>query len=211
MTARLNTFNRVAPFYDALKRVAFGKAIDKSQACFLDRLPPDGNLLILGGGSGEILRLSRQFNSGCRIWYVEASSRMLSMAAERVPPDEWASVTFIHGTEKSIPAGTRFDAVITNFFLDLFPDDKLVSICRMIHSMLQPQGTWLISDFVDGGKWWQKVLLKSMYSFFSTTCGIEATVLPSWEKQVLLAGMAEKDCKLFYGAFIKSGLYIKDL
>src|SRR5688572_11887084 len=103
MTGQLNTFNRIAPVYDTLKGLVFGKAIDKSQIFFIGQLPRDGNLLIIGGGSGEMLKPLLQVNPGCRIWYVEASSAMLSMARQGVSTDDRAHITFIHGTEKSIP------------------------------------------------------------------------------------------------------------
>lgn len=210
MIGRLNTFNRIAPVYDTLKRIVFGKAIYKSQTHFIERLPRDGNLLVIGGGSGEVLSLIQQLNPGCRIWYVEASSTMLSMAAKRIPPEGQSYITFIHGTETSLPDETRFDGMITNFFLDLFPDERLAAICRMMYSRLKPAGIWLVSDFVDGGKWWQKFLLRSMYSFFGATCRIQASALPTWEEQVRSAGMLERDSRVFYGGFIKGAVYIKD-
>jgi ubiquinone/menaquinone biosynthesis C-methylase UbiE len=211
MIGRLNTFNGIAPFYDTIKRVVFGSEIYRSQIHFIGRLAGCDNLLMIGGGSGEILSLIQHLNPGCRIWYVEASSRMLSMAASRISTEGSDHITFIHGTETSLPAEIRFDAVITNFFLDLFPDDRLASISRMIYSRLQPGGIWLVSDFVDGSNWWQKLLLRSMYSFFAAACGIQARTLPALEKQVCSAGMLERDSKLFYGGFIKCTVYIKDV
>jgi tRNA (cmo5U34)-methyltransferase len=211
MTGRLNTFNRIAPLYDTLKGIVFGKAIYNSQIHFLHRLPDEGNLLIIGGGSGEILQLMRKLKPACHAWYVESSSRMIAMAAAKLSPDGVAYVTFIHGTEASIPSEMRFDAVVTNFFLDLFPDEKLSSICRMIASKLRPEGIWLVSDFINNGKRWQRVLLKIMYHFFAATCRIEARSLPAWQTKMHSAGMAEKDSKLFYGGFIKSTVYIKDI
>lgn len=211
MAGRLNAFNQIAPFYDTLKGIVFGKAIYNSQVHFLHRLPDQGNLLIIGGGSGEILKVIRKLKPACHIWYVESSSRMMAMAAAKLSPEGVAHVTFIHGTEASIPSEMRFDAVITNFFLDLFPAEKLSSICRMMGSILRPEGVWFVSDFINSRKRWQRVLLKTMYGFFAATCGIEARSLPDWQTQMHSAGMAEKDSKLFYGGFIKSAVYIKNI
>ena len=209
MTA-LNTFNWIAPYYDTLKGFVFGKAIYQSQIHFIEATPRWGNVLILGGGSGEMLSLLRKTRPECRIWFVEASAEMLKIAAKQVPPEGRPYVTFIHGTETSLPPEIMFDAAVTNFFLDLFPDHRLSSICGTIYSKLHPKATWFVSDFVNGKKWWQRILLRGMYRFFSITCGIEAQVLPAGESQVHLSGMAEIDFQVFYGGFIKSAVYIKD-
>jgi len=155
--------------------------------------------------------LLRETHPECRIWFVEASDEMLRIAAERISPEGKAFVTFIHGTETSLPPEIMFDATITNFFLDLFVDRRLASICCMIYSKLQPKATWLVSDFVNGKKWWQRIMLRSMYGFFSIACGIEARALPAWESQVTSTGMVESESKMFYGGFIKSAVYIKDV
>ena len=98
MSERPDGFDRIAPYYDALKRLVFGNAIHRSQAHFLQRLPQGCRLLIIGGGSGEVLSLLQNVNPLCRIWYVEASSKMLSLASSRVLPEAKHLVNFIHGT-----------------------------------------------------------------------------------------------------------------
>jgi tRNA (cmo5U34)-methyltransferase len=210
MSGDLNRFNWLARHYNFLARLVFGKAIWKSQAHFLTFIPPGTKLLIVGGGSGEILPYLWRINPGCSIWYVEASSEMLAMASKKVKPEVRNKVNFIHGTEAAIPEGIVFDVIITHFFLDLFPNEKGLALCRNLYRQLQPRGLWLISDFVNGGKWWQRLMLWMMYRFFVVTCKIEATSLPSWESQLRLAGMREKTFKLFFRGFIKSAIYIRD-
>src|SRR5688572_26928794 len=114
----LNGFNRIARYYDVLKRLVFGNAIRNSEIAFLECLTPGGNVLILGGGSGEILGPLFQVNPGCRVWFVEASSRMISKAVYNLPEASRGNVCFIHGTEGSLPPNVVFDGIITNFFLD---------------------------------------------------------------------------------------------
>lgn len=211
MSEDLDRFNRIAPYYDFLKRIVFGRAIADSQVAFLGEVRQGSKLLIVGGGSGEILAFLKKVvvNPGCSIWYVEASSRMIALAAKKVSLESPANINFIHGTEKSLPENVMFDAVITNFFLDLFPYDTGTEICRKICRRIHPGGLWLVSDFVSEGKWWQRALLWIMYRFFGITCKIEATALPAWESQLLAVGMKEEIHKLFYGGFIKSALYEK--
>ncbi|MDQ2657848.1 MAG: class I SAM-dependent methyltransferase [Bacteroidota bacterium] len=207
--SNLNGFDRLARFYDPLKRVIFGKSIDDAQRCFLNMLPVEGNILVLGGGSGNILVALLEMRPGCSIWYIDASSEMILRAAALVSDDFRHKVSFIHGTEEAIPQDVGFDGVITNFFLDLFPDHSLAAICQTIERRLKSGATWLISDFVDGRKWWQRVLLRLMYRFFVITCDIEARRLPNWEDHIRKAGMEANGSRFFYNGFIKSCVYRK--
>jgi len=209
MSVALNRFDWLARYYDFLTRLVFGRAIYDSQVHFLTSVPRGSAMLVVGGGSGEFLPLLAEINPTCRVCFVEASFAMLTLADRNVSGELRKNITFIHGTEESIPEGMEFDVIITNFFLDLFTDRKVHAVCRKLHGKLHRDGLWIISDFVNGGKWWQKMMLRMMYRFFVVTCKIEASALPSWEAQVRVAGMKEKACKLFFGGFIKTAIYDK--
>ncbi len=209
MTEVLNRFNWIARHYDLMTRLVFGRAISNSQICFLPSIPRAARILIIGGGSGEILTTLMTSDPLCKIWYVEASSEMLTLAAERIPAGEKNRLIFIHGTESALPEGIEFDVIITNFFLDLFPGQEEAAICHLLSRKLRSRGVWLVTDFVDGGKWWHGFLLWTMYRFFANTCSIKAAKLPDWESHVIAAGMVIKACRSFYGGFIKSAFYQK--
>jgi hypothetical protein len=207
MTA-LNGFNRIAPYYDFLKRVVFGNAMPESQQYFFDRLPA-GNILVLGGGSGEILVPLFSAQPRCRVWYVEASSQMLAMTARNTPAPFSSQVTLVHGTEDSIPEDVSFDAVITNFFLDLFAEGPLLAACQKVAARLEDRSLWIVTDFVDGGRWWQRLMLRVMYRFFRMTCRIDAVQLPAWQLQLGRLGFRQMASRAFYGGFICSAVYTK--
>jgi tRNA (cmo5U34)-methyltransferase len=209
MTSRLNGFDLIAARYDFLKNVIFGKSIHESQLHFLGSIPAGSNILILGGGSGEILPPLMAINPGCKVRFVEASSAMLRLARKRIPAQLESQVEFIHGTELTLSGYKPGDVVITNFFLDLFPEPRLSDICGLIGASLRSGGLWLVSDFVNGLNPWQRFLLWFMYRFFRLSSGIEAERLPEWQTQVLAEGMEEVSSQTYYGGFIKSVLYHK--
>ena len=204
----LNRFDRVAKIYDPLKRLVFGRAMHDSEVCFLTSIKRDAKVLILGGGSGEMLRTLLQTNAGCTVWYVEASGRMLELASGNVA-NHTPRVFFIHGTERSLQSDMQFDVIITNFFLDLFPEKKVKAITGIIDRHLVTNGYWIITDFINGGKWWQPILLSAMYGFFKLACGIETHRLPTWQRIVNNNGFREKESKMFYAGFIKASLWVK--
>ena len=66
-------YNKIAPVYDMLSRLVFGKAIVNAQRRLLPGLPRgEYRLLIVGGGTGWILdELGKQKPQGITIDYVE--------------------------------------------------------------------------------------------------------------------------------------------
>ena len=207
--SHLNRFDRIANFYDPLKQFVFGRAIHDSEICFLDSIKPEARVLILGGGSGKMLRVLLENNAACTVWYIEASARMLELA-RRTTANHTSRVLFIHGTENSLRSDIQFDVIITNFFLDLFPERKILEITGIINRHLGNNGHWIITDFVNGGKWWQRVLLSAMYGFFKIACAIDTHRLPFWQRVVNDYGFREKQSRMFYAGFIKASLWVKD-
>lgn len=208
MTRELNGFNHIAWVYDTLSSLVFGKSMTKAQTVFLPCVPPNAEVLILGGGSGSVLGELFRINPGCRICFIDASSAMIRLAIKNLPAPLHAQVEFIHGTALNIPR-RAFDAIITSFFLDLFHVKSLEAELPRIHGALGREGLWLVSDFNDQGKWWQTLLLKVMYLFFKVTAGIEATRIPPWEKKLDDLKLDKRQTKMFFGNFIRCVLYRK--
>lgn len=201
----LNGFNTIAPFYDHLANLVFGRSIQSSQKVFLNEIKDCSTILILGGGTGWLLQELPRTNAAGKICYVEASSKMIELTKVAVKNDE--RVKFIHGTEDDIPVLTKFDTVITNFYLDVFTQKSLCVAVRKIGKSLMPGAYWLVADFTASTKWWQRVLLKVMYYFFRIVSKIESSELPDWRSEIDTAGFKEQKTGIFYSGFILSILY----
>lgn len=206
MTRKLNGFNRISWAYDTLNTLVFGGSIARAQTVFLKCIPQNAGVLILGGGSGLLLNELIRMNPGCKICFVDASSDMIRRARRNLQTPSKEHVEFIHGTTLDIPDRT-FDAVITNFFLDIFSKKSLETDLPRIHKALKNDGVWLVSDFVDQGKRWHRHLLKVMYLFFKATARIEATALPPWEQMLDELKLERVQTEMFFGNFIKCDLY----
>jgi tRNA (cmo5U34)-methyltransferase len=205
MKSALNRFDKIASVYDAMVKLVYGRSIYNSQINFISELPQKGNVLILGGGTGWILDEISRIAPGLTIWYIEASEVMLRKSKERAKDTLY--IHFIHGTEKNLPEEISYDAIITNFYLDLFPVSKLTQVVRLIISAMKVKGVWLAADFTNQNKWWQKILLSVMYKFFKVVSDLEAKTLPPWDVIMLENGLEEKKSKRLYGGFIKSAVY----
>ena len=199
-----NDFDRIAFVYDRLARLMFGMSIINSQKFFLNRILEGSNILILGGGSGWILKELFGIRSDVKICYIEASAKMLAMAKEKSTPSQ--QVRFIHGTERDIPSDHKFNYVITNFYLDLFTNESIQVALGKIKESLAPKAQWIATDFVEN-QWWQKLILKVMYFFFRLTCNIGSQKLPEWNKVLQAIGGKEIVFKKFYSGFIQTSVF----
>lgn len=199
---KLNRYDFLAPYYDRLAAIVFGKSIWKSQVEFIHVIPDHTRILILGGGTGQIAKELLLTKKDCKIWYVEASSAMISIARIRVA--NHPNIVFIHGTEEHIPIQS-FDVIITGFFVDQFSESEITEMVSSLHRKMNPAAVWLVTDFVNE-KWWHRMLLKVMYIFFRLTTGIPVTTLPRWE-QIFNKHLKHVSEHTFYSGFIKSVLF----
>lgn len=205
MKSAMNGFNRIAGLYDVLAKLVFGKQIIRAQEHFLKMIIQQDRLLILGGGSGWILKSLDSLSFHGEVWYIEASSEMIRSAAKKTLGYK---VHFIHGTEENVPHDIVFDAVITNFYLDLFPDERLPFVIREIIMKLKGGTIWIVTDFTRTNSTWHRLLLRTMYRFFSITAGIEARVLPHWKEALISQRLVITNEAQFYSGFIRSVAFV---
>jgi len=198
-----NQFDRIARVYDALATLVFGKSIVASQRFFLSEIPPQANVLVLGGGTGWILHEIAKTNGSCEIWYIDASAKMIEHARKNAGA---LRVHFIHGTEDDIPPAIPFNVLITNFYLDLFDEQSLDAVVRKVTFSLTDNACWIVTDFLDR-KRWQRLLLAVMYSFFNVVAHLENRHLPDWNAAIQRRGYRKIDSGLFYRGFIESAIF----
>jgi ubiquinone/menaquinone biosynthesis C-methylase UbiE len=203
-----SNYDNSAWFYDSLSRVVYGKALVRAQLYLLQFIPAGSKILIAGGGTGWILKeLTHIHSSGLTITYVEISAKMMALSKNRTIGNN--EVTFITGAVEDLSIPGDFDVIITPFLFDNFTEDTLRKVFDHLHGLLKPNGLWLNTDFQLTGKWWQNVLLKTMFVFFKIICGIETSVLPTIEKQFEQGSYHTIAQKTFFGDFISSKAYRK--
>jgi len=204
-----SNYDNSASFYDQLSRLIFGKALIKSQVYLLQFVPKNSNILIAGGGTGWILEeITKLHPSGLQITYVEISAKMTAIAKQKNYGKN--KVDFINEAIENVANSELYDVIITPFLFDNFTEENIGPIFAHMHQQLKPDGLWLCTDFQLTGKLWQRVLLKSMYTFFRILCGIETTNMPDIAAQFSKYGYASLTAKTFFGEFIVSTEYRKD-
>jgi len=202
-------YNNSAWFYDKLSRLVYGRALINAQIYLLGFIPPASKILIAGGGTGWILEeLAKIHPSGLDITYVEISANMTALSQKRQTGQN--KVTFVNDAVENVKLPGGFDVVITPFLFDNFVDETVDRVFYHLHALLKPGHLWLNADFQLTGRWWQNIMLQSMFIFFRLLCGIEASRLPAIEKRFDTNGYNVVENKTFFGDFIVARVYRKD-
>ncbi|WP_295801858.1 class I SAM-dependent methyltransferase [Mucilaginibacter sp.] len=201
-----SNYNNSAWFYDGLSRLVYGRALINAQVYLLQFVPANSSVLIVGGGTGWILEeLTKIHPSGLSLTYVEIAADMMARSMRR--NTGLNSVAFINNAIENVAINEEFDVVITPFLFDNFTEATAQKVFNYIHQLLKPGAIWLNADFQLTGKWWQSVLLKSMFLFFRMLCKIEASQLPDVERLFILGGFKVLEGNCFYGDFVVARVY----
>lgn len=187
----MNGFDNLAWCYDLLAKLVFGNRLVQAQNTFLHLIAPTSRVLILGGGTGAIVKVILQRQPACEITYIDASRSMIERAKARLK--NHPHVQFIHGTEDSIPMERNFDVVITPYYLDLFPEIQLRQVIDHIGKSLREGAFWIVADFCHSKKHQHRAMLAVMYHFFRWTTGIAARSLPDWSAVLSDSGWSKTD------------------
>jgi len=215
-----NNYDNIASLYDFLSRMVFGTAQRDAQTALLPYIPANSRVLIAGGGTGWILeKIAAICPPSLKICYVEISANMLNLARKKqYQPNE---VSFIHAAiEDYHPspadmdnaiAADGFDVIITPFLFDNFDAARMPAVFMHLHGMLRSGGQWLFTDFhyQQQAPFWQRILLRSMYTFFRIIAHVEtkklADVAPLFHEQ----GYNVSFEAFFYAKFIYTAVYRK--
>ncbi|MEL7530544.1 MAG: class I SAM-dependent methyltransferase [Bacteroidota bacterium] len=170
-------FDFIAPYYDRLAHGVFGDLLAQSRRVLLSRLPEAKEVLILGGGSGDMLFGLAERSIGKHIRYVEASAKFIALAQsawqnQAVYAD--IKIDWIQTTWQDFDSSLQFDLITTDYLLDLFPPAELELLICKIAAQLKPEGSWLYIDFCQHEKtaWWWAPLRFIMYRFFARVAGV---------------------------------------
>jgi ubiquinone/menaquinone biosynthesis C-methylase UbiE len=200
-------YDNAAWFYDRISQLVFGNQLLAAQKYLLSFIPPRSRILIAGGGTGSILdEITQLHPSSLFITYVEISANMTALSQKRNTGQN--QITFITAPVEQVPpVKDAYDVILTPFLLDNFADEELSPVFRHLDQQLKAGGLWLCADFQLQGRWWQSLLLKTMYRFFKLLGCVQVSRLPDIESTFAKYQYSMIALKTFYGGFIKSVIY----
>jgi cyclopropane fatty-acyl-phospholipid synthase-like methyltransferase len=127
--------------------------IPKCKVAMLDHLNPDNKLLIAGVGHGvEAIAAARK---GVSVTAVDISKTMLKYMQKKIDKAKLNKpIEIINNDILQVKYNAEFDMVIANYFLNVFPREKMLQILTHLTTFVKPGGYMVIGDFRlphDGG------------------------------------------------------------
>lgn len=207
-------FDWLAPHYEWVERLTYGGRLHRCRTALLGELTDARRVLILGEGDGRFLADFLKANSAATVDVIDASAGMVALARQRLDrgagaPDRvtW-HVADARGVE--LPPA-RYDLVVTNFFLDCFPESELAPLVGRLARCLTPGGRWLVGDFAlpPGGvsRLCARLTLAGMYAFFALGTGIPAVRLADPTPLLLAEGLCIEHEARLLGGFLVARLW----
>lgn len=182
-----------------------------------ERVPDDGEVLVLGAGGGLELKAFADAQPGWRFCGVDPSAEMLSLARATLGADA-ARVDFREGYIDSAPPGP-FDGATCLLTLHFIPEDERRRTIAAVHRRLKPGAPFVVAHHsVPRGEAERDAWL-ARYAAFAAASGIPAAntrnaaaaigerlpLLSPDEDEALLRAAGFADVSLFYAGFTFRG------
>jgi SAM-dependent methyltransferase len=182
----LMSFDPLAAHYRWLECVLAGNKLQLCRTAFLGQVAHRRRVLTLGEGNGRFLLECRHRLKTAHITCVDASSRMLELARQRLLARGLSlrGIELIHADALEWkPPPHAFDLIVTNFFLDCFRPEQLNLLIPILAEAAIPQADWLLADFQLPAPEWRRlraqIIHRLMYAFFRAVTRLSATALAS--------------------------------
>tara|TARA_B110000090_G_scaffold158143_1_gene174038 strand:- start:41 stop:673 length:633 start_codon:yes stop_codon:yes gene_type:complete len=176
----MNGYNFIAPYYLFFVKLVFGDLLFKAQTHFLTKDLDNQQILIVGGGRGELLSFCLSQYPTTRITYVESSSKMIELSEKRVSIQDQTRVDFQCKSIFEWDTSLTFDLVLLPFVLDLFSEINCLALLRKTKAILHEEGSLIVTDFSKNPAKFQKALVGLMYLLFNSVGATERSKLPEF-------------------------------
>ena len=176
----MNGYNLIAPYYLFFVKLVFGDLLFKAQTHFLTKDLDNQQILIVGGGRGELLSFCLSQYPTTRITYVESSSKMIELSEKRVSIQDQTRVDFQCKSIFEWDTSLTFDLVLLPFVLDLFSEINCLALLRKTKAILHEEGSLIVTDFSKNPAKFQKALVGFMYLLFNSVGATERSKLPEF-------------------------------
>ncbi len=185
-------FDRIAPFYRALERLAFGNQLQAARVAFVREIEAPEHVLIVGEGDGRFLTEFVRAHPAASVDCIELSAVMINLVRKR---SDVGRVRFVQEdiTEAALPSD-HYDLIVTHFVLDCFAQKQLDAVIAKAARAATSEANWLLADFHQPAGGWERrhaqCWIRSMYAFFRLTSGLETAHLTEPAPFLRAAGFA---------------------
>lgn len=206
----MNNYDRIAGIYDLMATVIFFGAISEAKKHYMSLVASKSKILLVGGGTGKILKHLNQLNIPITVDFLEPSFKMITKAKERADGLPNLHINYIQNKLDSFESAGQYDCICSFFFLDIFQKSDLIDSVKKFSKMLSTNGFLLVSDFqIKNNLWWQKALSGLMHVFFRITTNLQSKGLKDINSYLCKSHFINIDRTQFFNGFIFSAVYEK--
>lgn len=132
--------------YDILSNLYSGNRIPACKEAMIDQIQPGTRVLFAGVGHGK--EAIRAAEKGARVTVVDFSETMLGKFEKGMTGKKFKHpVQKVHSDILAFPAKAQYDYVFANFFLNVFPREKVGRVVDHLAAMAKPGGHVVVGDF----------------------------------------------------------------
>jgi len=120
--------------------------IPKCKKAMLDYLKPGDKMLIAGAGHGtEAIEAARR---GINVTSVDISKTMIAFMQKKIDRANLSTpITIIKDNILNVEFPGQYDMVMANYFLNVFPREKMLQILTHLTTFVKPGGYMVVGDF----------------------------------------------------------------
>lgn len=199
---KTGNFDKIAMWYEPLKKLVFGNSLMKAQMMNYHLLPEllfseqqQIQVLIIGSGKAGQLKHLFQFLPAAQVTLFDCSDRMQN-SVEKDLQGLWyqPQVEQVTGTfEELLLKPLKYQLVVADFFFDLYSNEDLSDRLNRLYALLPEKSLLLVTDFYAlplKTIFWRcnRWLISFMYLFFAVTTSLKTRHLPDIQPLVIEAG-----------------------
>jgi ubiquinone/menaquinone biosynthesis C-methylase UbiE len=207
-------FDRLARHYHWMELLFANGLMQKCRTAYIEQTQNCRQALLAGEGHGRFLEVLLQTNPHIQVTCVEWSGKMIQQARQRLIRCglDLSRVTFQNANLMGCQwPDTRFDLIVTNFFLDCLTPVQLRRAVRLMADNSTPHAIWLLADFripETGWRRWRAIgILASLYLFFRISVNLSAKWLTPPDSFLQACGFELHSRKLASCGFAHSDLW----
>lgn len=205
----------IAPYYETLEHVSFGKSLERARFAFLPQTSTSLRAIVCGGGDGRFLTQLLRVNRNVHVDFVDLSPEMIAQAKKRISvmtQVDRERVSFHHADLREFePLKAGYDLIVTHFFLDCFSDCELSAVVARLSNWGTPHAAWVVSEFRETkgplGRIWTAAITRTLYAAFRIATGLTVSHLPDYSSAIAAAGYYRKLEINILGGLLHSSLW----
>lgn len=204
----------IAPWYEPVERLCFGRALEHRRNAFLAELQAVRRAISCGEGDGRFITALLRSNPNVDVTAVDASWRMTQIGSRRLlrtNPEFSARTEYVCADIGTFAPPHVCDLIATHFFLDCFSTEGAAEVIQRVAQWAAPRAQWIVSEFAQPpspmGKALSGSIIRSLYAAFRLTTGLRTTCLPDYRPALASVGFELRKQEHALGGLLISELW----